>query len=574
MRKIDRVTAAKVIPSIVAGALAFLLLLLLGRRLQTLGGDLLARCLPAGPASDDIVIVDLREWPLPEKQLVSALAQIGDGQPRTVVLDILLDEGSTFGSSRELAAVCELLGNVVVPFRFVSSATGPVHGEPRLPSPLFAESCTGIGFVNAKLDDDLVLRRAPHVVTHGPIRYLSFSLEAARLFLGAGEVEVGLEGDHLDIGSEREFRLQNGVLPVAWTGGPKRFQMLALPDSRKAAEAGQLKDKLVLIGLANPDAALDWHVTPVGRLNGALVQANILNQLLTGRTWRSWPASMGWLLGAVSLAGAAFLALRFSPGTALGVTLALIVIAVLLTAALAAGAGQIVPILGIVVCAALGSVGGMIGRSRAELLRLAHARWPGELVAEVAEIVRLRADCNDALEKQGRKPVFKYRDDMFRQLPRCMRLVGNEDEFNRVVVALHWLLREGVDDDHWPEPACWPAGQGVIIKGEGQHEFIQKLSRIRNWGDAHIRKDKDKRKLGDIFAAWGLPAFVKRSDGANWAAAQRRLTTEARQYLESVHDGLAAAAAGTESCQDTDSDQGETANATPARKRGGEGAST
>jgi hypothetical protein len=184
----------------------------------------------------------------------------------------------------------------------------------------------------------------------------------------------------------------------------------------------------------------------------------------------------------------------------------------------------------------LGGIGGTAAWYQRELHRRRTVEWHPELIKAVGGIIRLRAECNTKLQTYGRKPFFRHGDDMYREVYRCMQLVTNEAEFGEIAKVLHWLLREGVDEEAWPAPDEWPSGEAIIITGEGQDPFIRQLSRLRNWMKAHIRSGKQMRQLGDIFEQWELSRSI--SDSDTWGEAQIRLMTEAVKFLTRLDKSL------------------------------------
>lgn len=528
-----------------------------GASMRRSGSDTLVQVLPAADADEDIVIVDLGQWPLPEKELVAAMAAIVEGQPRTVVLDVLLDENSTFGHSADLGAVCALAENVVIPFRFVEDPQGPSHGKPRMPTPLMTDAAAAIGFANIKIAPDRMVRASAPVVTHGSERHLSLALQAVRVYEGLDDAAVELDGDELLLGQGRQFRLDDGLLPIAWTKG--NFTTISLAEAPRAAAEGQFKDKLVIVGLVNPSAALDWHVTPAGRVNGATIQATIASQLLTASRWQAIGAWWDWLAAAGCFAGAAWWSTRRSQAVALLGAAGGAVIVLAVTVILAGATGLVAPALAALSGLALGWLGGTVAADLEQRYWIRRGIHPDSIAAQLQRIGALRDQCN-AMAPSDR-PLYKTVDRTQSRLADHGPVLREKDFMSYISSLVAFLREEALPaDDTWEKQsrkgnagAFWPQWPLFNPKGDEQHDMIRRLCRLRNWAS----HSEDRGLLGQvqpIFRSWQLPDDAGQFTSAHWREIQARATAFALVYMEGLHAAVEAKLAGRDESPSEPSD--------------------
>jgi adenylate cyclase len=188
------------------------------------------------------------------------------------------------------------------------------------------------GHLNVLPDSDGVVRRVPLVVRYGGRYYPSFDVQAARAWLGAGELalriaDYGLAG--LQIG-ERQVPLDEaGRLLVRYRGREGSFDTVSIADILEGrADTSLLRDRVVLIGNTAKGIG-DLRVTPFGTLfPGVEVRANIIENLLEGEFLQrpDWTALLDvaalaaigmlltWLLPRLGVAGGGLLALGVAAG--------------------------------------------------------------------------------------------------------------------------------------------------------------------------------------------------------------------------------------------------------------------
>jgi len=272
----------------------------------------------------------------------------------------------------------------------------------------------------------------------------------------------------------------------------------------------------------------------VNDILSTLLGTGIFDVYLTGRRWGYWPCWADWLVVIGCLIASILWSRRLPTLVSAAITLAAVggVLAVgafsgwdvTLTASTTAA----------VVCLLLGYLaGGFWRRWRVRKLDMERL-WPPELVASVADIVRLRAECNIPLVQLRRGPGFLHDERVIRHLPLCMRQSQTQGEFRRCVQAINSLVMESVDPRAWPPPSAWGEDQKVFLAGPNRHPFVERLARLRRWA-----RTRNRKLVGDIFARWMIPLPPRNGKPAVWRQAHLALVEEAADFLEELHFSLA-----------------------------------
>jgi adenylate cyclase len=198
--------------------------------------------------------------------------------------------------------------------------------------PELQSAAAASGHLNVLPDPDGAVRRVPLVVRYGGRYYPSFDVQAARAYLGAGELALevagyGLAG--LRVGSRQVPLDETGRLLVRYRGPEGSFATVSIADILEGrADAARLRGRVVLIGNTAKGIG-DVRVTPYGTLfPGVEVRANIIENLIEGDflqrpDWMSLVdiaallavgAALGWLLPRLGVTGGGLLALGIAAG--------------------------------------------------------------------------------------------------------------------------------------------------------------------------------------------------------------------------------------------------------------------
>lgn len=272
----------------------------------------------------------------------------------------------------------------------------------------------------------------------------------------------------------------------------------------------------------------------VNDILSSLLGAGVFDVYLTGQRWGFWPCWADWLVVAGCLVCAVLWSRRFSPAVSAAATLT--TAGGVIAAGVLSGWDRTLTAssTSAIVCLVLGYLAGGTWR-RWRLRRLdIERRWPPELVASVADIVRLRAECNIPLVQLRRGPGFVHDEHVIRHLPPCMRQSQTQGEFRQCVQAINALVLESVDPRAWPPPSAWGDDQKVFLAGPNRHPFLERLARLRRWARTHNR-----RLIADIFARWLITLPARNGKPAVWRQAHLALVEEAADFLEELHFSLA-----------------------------------
>jgi adenylate cyclase len=198
--------------------------------------------------------------------------------------------------------------------------------------PALQSAAAAAGHLNVLPDADGVVRRVPLVVRYGGRYYPSFDAQAARAWLGAGELalevaDYGLAA--LQIGGRQVPLDEAGRLLVRYRGREGSFDTVSIADVLEGrADAALVRDRVVLIGNTAKGIG-DLRVTPYGTLfPGVEVRANIIENLIDGEflqrpDWMSLVdiavllaigLTLAWLLPSLGVAAGGLLALGVAAG--------------------------------------------------------------------------------------------------------------------------------------------------------------------------------------------------------------------------------------------------------------------
>ncbi|QPC42209.1 adenylate/guanylate cyclase domain-containing protein [Kaustia mangrovi] len=189
--------------------------------------------------------------------------------------------------------------------------------------PLLNEAASGLGFFNYRPDRDRIIRRAPVVALLDGQVYPSLATETLRVAQGASTLQVRSTGASGELGAGGKpamIALRVGNFTVPTTAGgempihystPKldrllpAWKLMTGTDDQIEALRPLIQDHIVLVGTSAP-GLLDLVATPLSdSVPGVLVQAEIIDQIVSGAFLREPDWSVGAVVGlmfAISLA--------------------------------------------------------------------------------------------------------------------------------------------------------------------------------------------------------------------------------------------------------------------------------
>ncbi len=309
-------------------------------------------------ARSDIVLVEIDEftikslepifgrWPWPRDAHAALVDFLARGPARLVVFDVGFTEPDTVRpeADEELARATRDAGNVIhAAFLGLQdlgasrdqslarhSLPGCLPYIPRfvglsLPIPGLSENARGVGHVAMTLDSDGPWRRSLPLACYHDRLVPSLPLSAALAVQKLQVSDVRVDGTRLLAGSIRAPLDTYGRLPIWFNGPPGSYRSysyahlfyseLQISEGTKpGVDPQQFRDRIVIVG-ATAAALHDLFTTPysgaaaesgkgggLGKMMGAEVHANILDNLLSNRYLRPIPDWATWLLvSAVSL---------------------------------------------------------------------------------------------------------------------------------------------------------------------------------------------------------------------------------------------------------------------------------
>ena len=312
---------------------------------QDIGLQLAQR--PAHPdivvvAIDDRSIAAIGRWPWRRALHAQLIAQLSAQEPRAIGLDILLNEEDLDHPEDDLllAQALQRSGRVVLPL--MRRSYGMATDSPEMPWPAFARSAARLGHVHVAPDIDGVVRSL--YLQEGPAAapWPHFSV-AMQCVAAPSSPDCA---DAPDAAAEPPpggpwQRTQRAQIPYA--GGPGHFLTYAYIDVlRGAVPSDAFAGKHVLVG-ATASGLGDRFATPVSQqsrlMPGVEVVAHVLDGRLSGVQIQPLSPFFNTALNLAPVACALLALLLLSPSLALIVNAGLVLTTLVLSVALARGAG-------------------------------------------------------------------------------------------------------------------------------------------------------------------------------------------------------------------------------------------
>ena len=275
-------------------------------------GDLLFRMRGNRPTSgrvalvliDDATLARYGRWPWPRRELARLLRVTSSFHPKAVGIDILLADREDEANDSEMAAAIAATPNVVLASKISGSLTGSLWVDP---IPIFANSVTAVGHVQATLDADGVCRQIPiaEPSVEGP--RFAFALKLAELvrpdLAGLESSVPDRAGDQGVAGAKHivpQYLRINYTSQLSEDDRSPSYPALSAGDLLDGKRSELLRDKVVLIGFGGVEIS-DRLFTPVSGqipMPGVELNANIVDMLLAGQQIRE----PGWTVGTLLLA--------------------------------------------------------------------------------------------------------------------------------------------------------------------------------------------------------------------------------------------------------------------------------
>ena len=249
----------------------------------------------------------------PRTYMADAINKLSEGKPAVIGIDILFTGSSDSDADRQLVTVAQAAGNVVVGMK---AELGRVINQDGfqvldLEEP-FAElaKVVSAGFINARPDDDGVVRTAIDTLHYNEEKIASFDRLIYRKYLentGSKPAEQKVDSDYLERKS------------ISYVRNIGEFGYISFVDLLKGDIPIELqKDRVVLIGPYDY-GMMDSYLTPLDSnisMHGVEIHANILQNYMLGNFKQILPWGVTFLAIALFCLLGFILFGRLQPGRA------------------------------------------------------------------------------------------------------------------------------------------------------------------------------------------------------------------------------------------------------------------
>lgn len=226
-----------------------------------------------------------QKWPWDRAVFAEFLHRISNYSPKGILFDLAFVGASRPESDNALAQAIE-----TAPPTFLAAYLDP-KGNLMLPQARLIEAGGMPGLINKPLDSDQRIRRARGIGYLPSQTEPLFGIEArgAALLLGIPQDQIHFEKSVLSIGAKATPTNWWGQFPINYLTSASDFQTIPFwKILRDSVNSNQIKDKLVIVG-ATQEITHDMHPTPLGRLSGIVIEANVILTFLTGRFLKAFP---------------------------------------------------------------------------------------------------------------------------------------------------------------------------------------------------------------------------------------------------------------------------------------------
>ncbi len=257
---------------------------------------------------------ELGNWPWSYDLLADLVATCNSGQPRTILLNVDLAtrvSEDTSGNTRILANQISWVNNMVLTYDFAlaeyshqrmskpdylyknalqtqsdlgildESASLNVR-RPFLPSGIILQYADGLGFTYMECDQDRRVRWAPLLANYDGFYYPSAPLLAAALHLGFKPGDVVITGTKsVQLGRYHIPTDERGRVFINFSHPDAAFtQYNAVDLLKEQVDLGNLKDKLVIIGVSATGAADVFNTPVASSMPRSVIYANIIENIM------------------------------------------------------------------------------------------------------------------------------------------------------------------------------------------------------------------------------------------------------------------------------------------------------
>jgi len=212
-------------------------------------------------------------------RLIKATKQSGN-----VFMPIFFDEGKALG--RPDAELPNYIGRMAIRnIGSVLEGSDPLSAvKLHYPFPELAKVAAGLGYLNAKVDNDGVLRSEPLVVEYYGqfLPSMSLAIAAKNLNLTMSDIRLNIGSDielgHLDIGTDSAMHIYPAFYGDSLGNNFKHYSFHDLSSGRISAKA--FKNKIVLIGVTATGIGTNY-VTPVKTdMSSVEYRAHVIQSIL------------------------------------------------------------------------------------------------------------------------------------------------------------------------------------------------------------------------------------------------------------------------------------------------------
>ncbi|MFH2037508.1 MAG: serine/threonine-protein kinase [Candidatus Zixiibacteriota bacterium] len=246
---------------------------------------------------DNRTLSGFGEWPWTWDKIADLVAAVGHGEPKTILLDIPLDQHTQSNDSVDfadiLAGQLSWVNNVIVPFEFTPAEyiIGKIYNPPYLfnssievnsdigileehqsllakkvflPPDKVCEYVAGFGFNANAFDSDRIMRWQPLVTHFQGYYYPSASLMAAAHYKNVpASLIMVYGGEKIQMGSTEIPTDAEGRLFINYNKPKSSFPIISAADIlNEKYNFENLKNKLVIISISD-DLLAEYYKTPV-----------------------------------------------------------------------------------------------------------------------------------------------------------------------------------------------------------------------------------------------------------------------------------------------------------------------
>ncbi|MDJ0643381.1 MAG: CHASE2 domain-containing protein [Erythrobacter sp.] len=298
----------------------------------------LASDMRLGEPSDEIVLIEIDDrslteignWPWDRDRHADLIEQLQAYQPKLIVFDILFIEPTSSESDGRLAKAIVDAGNVALPHTFAPAPGYSAELQPVLPLEGLRRGASDIGHVLVSPDPDGAVRRfALEYETSGG----SYDHLAKAVFLAAGSAPEVLPASESD-----------PIVPMHSGGSFRTFSASDIVEGR--AEADFIGNKIVLVGATAQGLgdryAVSFHAGRI--MTGVEIQANLLSAMLQGDLVYEVDAPIAASVLILSIVLLFLVFWQLPPKWTLRVSIGLIAVLGLASAALVVVLGRWIPV--------------------------------------------------------------------------------------------------------------------------------------------------------------------------------------------------------------------------------------